>query len=227
MRFRVATVNAQHARSWTRRVDIDQLAAGVRALDADVVGYQEIDKRTPRVRRAHLPAALASATGHTVSFGSAVRLGPWGRYGIAVGIRATGWHAWTVALPTRRGLEPRVAVLANPIVGSIPVVVTVAHLSPDDELAPLQLAEVERLTRAAGPGPHVLLADVNMRESQWRPQLAEWGFDAATTAPTFPSWRPRHRIDIVAVRGGTIVAASTRRLPVSDHRALLADIEVP
>ena len=226
MRVRVATVNVQHGRSWTRRVDVEQLASSIRSLGADVVGYQEIDKHTPRVGHRHLPALLAQATDHTVVFGTAVRLGPVGRYGVALGAPPGSWQAGAVKLPGRRGLEPRIAVVADPVVNGVRIIAVAAHLAPDRQLAPVQLAELDGIAQAAGPPPHVILADVNMAEGAWRPVLARWGFDSAVAAPTFPAARPRHRIDVVAIRGGTVTSAWTRRIAVSDHRALVADLDV-
>ena len=234
----MATLNAQHGRSWTGRVDLEQLAIGAASLEADVIGYQEIDRRTHRVRGANLPALLASATGHEVSFANAVRVGPLGRYGIALGFRpekrpldssdaASTGSPISVALAGRPGVEQRVALLARPSICGVDMVVVVAHLSPHRELGAEQFAELDELARAAGPPPHLVLADLNLSDRIWRESFATWGFAAAAAAPTFPSWQPRHRIDVVAVRGGSIVAAETRRLPVSDHRALVATLDVP
>src|SRR3954452_9259954 len=61
---RIATFNILHGRSLEDgQVDVDRLADSVRALDADAVGLQEVDRAQPRAQGADLTAVAAEAMG--------------------------------------------------------------------------------------------------------------------------------------------------------------------
>jgi endonuclease/exonuclease/phosphatase family metal-dependent hydrolase len=109
--------------------------------------------------------------------------------------------------------------------GEGPSTVATCHLSFVPGVNVGQLRAVCRWLRTL-PGPRVLIGDLNLpgglpaRVSRW-PQLAR--------VPTYPSWRPRVQWDH-ALGDGIDPAAATRvqavGLPVSDHRALLVELEV-
>ena len=61
---RIATFNILHGRSPVDdRVAVERLAAAVKALDADVLGLQEVDRDQPRSMNADLTAVAAEAMG--------------------------------------------------------------------------------------------------------------------------------------------------------------------
>jgi len=61
---RIGTFNILHGRSPADdRVDVERLAAAVKALDADVLGLQEVDRDQPRSLNADLTAVAAEAMG--------------------------------------------------------------------------------------------------------------------------------------------------------------------
>jgi endonuclease/exonuclease/phosphatase family metal-dependent hydrolase len=66
---RLATFNLMNGRSVRDgRVDLDRLRTAVKALDADVVGLQEVDKGQPRSGHADLTAVVADALGASHSY---------------------------------------------------------------------------------------------------------------------------------------------------------------
>jgi endonuclease/exonuclease/phosphatase family metal-dependent hydrolase len=72
--------------------------------------------------------------------------------------------------------------------------------------------------------PLVLMGDLNMG-----PDRAGriTGLQAAASEPTFPVDAPQQQIDHVLVRGALrATGAAAVRLPVSDHRALTAELTV-
>ena len=120
-RVRLATFNILHGRSLVDdRVDVDRFAGAVRALDADVLALQEVDRDQPRSHRADLTAVAAEAAGavdHRFVATLVGEPGVWtaptgehqpGRaaYGIAVVSRypVTAWR--TVLLPAPRTRVP-------------------------------------------------------------------------------------------------------------------------
>lgn len=120
------------------------------------------------------------------------------------------------------------------------IAVAVSHL---DLQARARYAHAAQLLAFLGmqPAPAVLAVDVNERPDgpAWQ-MLATHLVDAGAHSPeggepTFPSWRPRSRIDTIfvdrrlTVRAAGIPAAPARRdlVAASDHLPVLAEIALP
>jgi endonuclease/exonuclease/phosphatase family metal-dependent hydrolase len=252
---RLATFNILHGRSLTDdQVDVDRFAAAITSLDADVLALQEVDREQPRSHHADLTAVAAVAMGAVSHrFVAAIAGTPGATWMAATGQEQPGTAAYGVALLSRYPVrswqvvrlpripftfpmwlpvprkvimvreEPRaavVAVLETPR-GELTVVNT--HLSFVPGWNRLQLRHLRR-DLAAFPGPLVLMGDLNMtpptptKVTGWRSLAAQ---------PTFPLETPDRQLDHVLLRGslGPVTATSAPALPLSDHRALVVDIE--
>ena len=253
--MRLVTFNVLHGRSLEDGlVDLDRFAAAITALDPDVLALQEVDRHQPRSHRADLAAAAAAAMGAVeFRFGAAMTGEPgadWSparhppdsesaAYGVALLSRYPVRRWRSVTLPrirpplaalrsdpprlTLRREENRVAVLADLDTQEGPLVVAATHLSFVPGWAQWQLVRLRRrLARDASPA--VLMGDLNMG-----PRLPARiaGFRLIAAGPTYPTDLPRRRIDHVLVRGdvGDVLSTRTPRLPLSDHRALVVDLD--
>ena len=119
--------------------------------------------------------------------------------------------------------EPRVAVVAD--VETPDGVVTVAntHLSFIDWWNGRQLRRL-MADVADDEQPLVLMGDLNMGLDR---ATRITGLRSAASEPTFPVDDPQQQIDHVLVRGAVrATGAASVRLPVSDHRALTAELTV-
>jgi endonuclease/exonuclease/phosphatase family metal-dependent hydrolase len=215
---RVATWNVEHARRRDGVVDVELTGRIVAALDADVVGLQELDVRARRSDRVDQPAAIATVASRRVEFAAARRLGLLGRYGVALVSRSLIRDVEVVRLPGAG--ERRVALVAH----THGVTVAVTHLSRvrDDSARQLDVVLDHLLAR---PAPYVLLGDLNRREHEVG-RLAERGLTVAGGPPTYPSDAPRLRIDHVAVSADlAITRTGVPSVAVSDHRPLVVDVE--
>ena len=101
--MRLATFNILHGRSLDDgQVDVERLADSVRALDADVVGLQEVDRDQPRSQGADLTAVAAEAMGAVEhQFVAALSGTPGGTWMAATGDEQPGSAAYGVALLSR------------------------------------------------------------------------------------------------------------------------------
>lgn len=122
--------------------------------------------------------------------------------------------------------EPRVAVavVLSTAAGDVTVVTT--HLSFAPWQARRQLHEVVAWTRAL-PRPVVLLGDLNLHG----PTPARLtGLVGSGTAPTYPSHRPRRRLDHVLLDPGgravRLTELGTPRLGGSDHLGVAAELRL-
>jgi endonuclease/exonuclease/phosphatase family metal-dependent hydrolase len=136
---------------------------------------------------------------------------------IVPGGRGAGRGPGVVLLPD----EPRVALAAD--LG--PMVVATTHLSfvPGYNLRQLRqvVAWLARLGRSC-----ILIGDLNVPGP-----IPRWltGWRSLAEVKTFPADRPRLQVDHALARGPTppVQRVDARRLPLSDHRALVLELNSP
>jgi endonuclease/exonuclease/phosphatase family metal-dependent hydrolase len=251
--MRLATFNILSGRSPADdAVDEDRFAGAVASLDADVLGLQEVDRNQPRSRHADLTAIAAEAMGAPEHrFVAALSGTPGATWTAATGEDQPDAAAYGVALLSRYPVlgwqvvrlppvpvpvphrfhgrwrpewvrdEPRVAVVAevDSPAGRVHVVTT--HLSYLRWWNAHQLRVLLRSLRLLH-GPVVLTGDLNMGRDRAE-QLT--GMRPLVTGLTFPADHPTEQIDHLLVTGDLQAASGGPvELPMSDHRALLADL---
>lgn len=251
--MRVATFNALHGRSLADGlVDPARFAAAVGSLDADLLGLQEVDRAQPRSGHADLAALAAGAARHR--FAPALIGTPGGAwraaedgdedlvdepaYGVALisKLPVRDWHVVRLkGAPTKAPIlapgskrvilvqdEPRVLLAAVIDGPGGPMTVATTHLSFLPGWNVWQLRRVSSELRRLPP-PRILLGDLNLPGAV--AGLAS-GWRLLARAPTHPSPDPTVQLDHVLGDGvlPAVTASHTRRLAVSDHRALVVDL---
>lgn len=225
-RVRVVSFNILHGQraDGSGVVDLPRLCRSAAALEPDVLALQEVDVGVPRSGRKDQAAAVGEATGLSVVFGKAARVGGIGKYGNALLARGPITDVEVVALPkSHRNNEPRGAIVAS--VDGIRVCAT--HLSIHRPEVHDQLVAVVDLL-VVRPAPHLLVGDLNLLPEEVLPAVERAGLSLAdVTAPTFPRNDPRIRIDHVAVSNDLhVVDVGVVPTESSDHCALVVDVEI-
>lgn len=251
--MRVATFNILHGSTFPGgQVDVDGLAEAVARLDADVLALQEVDRFQPRSRYADLTRVAAEAMGAVEHrFVAALSGTPGATWMAATGEEQPDAAAYGIALLSRHPVTAwevvRLPTLAVPVPmwfrGSrrpawvrdeprVAVAATVApHRGPPLTVVGTHLTFVHRWNRRqlrtlVGSLPArssaVLAGDLNMDVAT---ATAVSGLRPLATGPTFPADDPREQLDHLL---GTPDLRATRAevvaLPLSDHRALVADL---
>ncbi|WP_217155644.1 endonuclease/exonuclease/phosphatase family protein [[Mycobacterium] fortunisiensis] len=247
--MRLATFNILHGRSvHDGDVDLSRLAAAVAELDADILALQEVDLDQPRSGKADLTAVAADAMNAGYHrFVAAISGTPGATWMAATGREQPGTAAYGIALLSRYPVEnwqvlrlPRIPVRFPMYVSGIrrfriiheePRAAMVARI--DTPLGAMTVAnthlsfvpgwnrvQLRHLLRDVNgfPGPRLLLGDLNTaRPGRWRP---------LGVAPTFPATAPTTQLDHILTDDPDLSSASCAapHLPISDHRALVADI---
>ena len=237
--MRVATFNLLHGRSLGHGgVDVADLRATARQLDADVVALQEVDRGNERSGAVDQTAEVAAALGaEHFRFESTVGE----TYGVGLVSRwpVTSWSVRRFArapvqLPllvpgnglTRIPDEPRAGIAAVLDTPTGPLTVVATHLSfaPGWNVAQLRALATWAITF---PGPRLLLGDFNLPGPVVRAATRRARWAQLARVPTYPSWRPRVQLDHVLAHGideSAVHDVQALRLPVSDHCALVVDL---
>jgi endonuclease/exonuclease/phosphatase family metal-dependent hydrolase len=247
---RIATFNILHGRSMEDgRVDVERLAAAVKALDADVLGLQEVDRDQPRSLGADLTAVAAEAMGATEhQFVAALHGTPGGTWMAATGEEQPGSATYGIALLSRYPVVSWRVVRLPALRATVPMWSTWTHrpfLARDEPRVAVaavlegpfgeftvcnthlsfipgwSAVQLRQLVRSltGTREPLVLIGDLNMQAPQ---ATRLTGMRSIATAPTFPAQAPVRQIDHVLVRGALRATgpAEAIEVPLSDHRAL-------
>jgi len=133
--FRVGTFNIRRAQDARDRVSLRGLARAVAALECDILGLQEVDRRRWRSRLRDESAVAARGMGGRRVFGPARVAGGQGggrtagRYGNALVARGRLHDVEVRPLPDAGVRQPRSATLARVVLDAGPEVsVAVTHL---------------------------------------------------------------------------------------------------
>lgn len=229
--LRFATFNIRHGSDEVGTVRMRMLTRACRELDADVLGLQEVQGGRRRTWYLDQGAVVARATRARHASGPAHHRGLLKTYGNSLVVKGRITDVAVLDLPRAEEREARAAVVARITARGIEVSVAVTHLQHRPKrFAHLRHDAPDQLQRVLDelgerPGPRVLLGDLNLEPDVAGPIFTAAGMTVAEHGPTFPAHQPRRRIDVIAVDGLEIRRAWVAdRSPVSDHRAVVAEV---
>jgi endonuclease/exonuclease/phosphatase family metal-dependent hydrolase len=233
-RLALLTFNIHHAAGQDGRVDLDRLAAEIRASGAEVVGLQEVDRHYgERSGSADQAGELARLLGMHLAFGANVDLAPSApgeprrQYGTALLSRYPIVSSGNTALPVDAGEEPRGLLDALLSVAGTRVRVLTTHLSADDGGERRAQARAVAARVRASAEPVLLLGDLNAATGA--PELDALvgllGETGCGGGPSFPAGTPTTRIDHV-LGEGPFLGCTVLPTASSDHRPVLAGVLV-
>ena len=246
--MRLATFNVLHGRApEDGRVDLDRFAAAVAGLDADVVALQEVDRLQQRSHCADLTAVAAEAMGAVAHRFAPALSGAPGTWRRADEDDAAGTPQYGVALLSRRPVSSWLVVRLPALPGRVPVrfprrrwpvvvrdeprVAVVARLADGLTVAGTHLSfipwwnlvQLHQLVAALPRSePLVLAGDLNLRPPA---AVRTTGLEPLVSGLTYPAPEPVEQIDHVLGRRLRARGGGAVRLPLSDHRALVVDVE--
>lgn len=210
---------------------LEDLAKVLARLDGDVVALQEVQGRENQA------VALAKQLGYAHhAFGATIQKGS-EDYGVALLSRYPIGAVTRIELTDALAFEPRVALLATVRVGGRALRVVCVHA---DVLLPATRANTRDL--AAALKPHVgegllLMGDLNAQPDEKAVRtLTDIGLHDLFAEklplqkwPTYPSDRPRKRIDFFLVDGPLATRAAAPEVPAdtaSDHRPIAVTFDL-
>ncbi len=236
MPFRVATFNIHDAVGRDGVRDPDRIARTIAETDAGMVALQEVSG--PGDRESGRPddfRSLARAFGGHAVEGPAIQDGD-RRYGNLLLSRwpVTDWRVADLAYPAR---EPRSVIVAKVDSPDGPLRVVASHFGLNHRARQAQALMIADLLAESGDMATVLLGDFN----DWLPfspvvrllgRTLGRSFEAQRRVPTFPSRFPLLALDRILVNDRVRLRAvwspaTPLARTASDHRPLVAEIEIP
>lgn len=243
---RVLNWNLHYGVTQDPGLGLGRMADAIRGSGAQVVALQEVSRGWVMGGGADMLTYLEHVTGfRAVAAPAADRqfvnallvdpalLGDDGEFGADEKVVRT-------RLPYGDGPQWRSAVtatlhVAGPSGDDVPVVVTSAHLQHREENTPTRLAQLDVLMAAdiASSPAAIIAGDLNS-EPGWAEidHVTSRGFVSGQDAAgdpshlTFPAWDPQVRIDWIFGRGVTFSEVQVMPDDGSDHRGILADLEI-
>ena len=226
-RLTVATYNVHRCIGTDRRLEPDRVVDVLRALDADVVGLQEVDMQH-RVDGESQLTYIGQSLGMTAVMGPNL-LHHKGHFGNALLTRLPLRAVRRVDLSVER-YEPRGLIDAHLGLGPMEMRVIVTHLGLRSAERRHQVSRLQHALDEHGPRPMVVMGDFN----EWKPtqgalRVLNRRLGASMAPRTFPSRFPLLPLDRIWVWPAhgltrlTVYASQLARV-ASDHLPLLAEI---
>lgn len=228
--LRVATWNIHSGIGSDDRMDLNRVVSVLNAIDADVIGLQEVGWHRPHHFRVNQFAFLRDHTGYEVIEGL-VRDPLRSRFGNALLTRLPAARTKWIDLKVR-GHAPRGAVAAELEGRAGPLRFAVTHLGLNPLEREMQAVRLVKAIRSAESTsvPTLILGDFNMlRASTRASRVLDKRFPTCVGAPTYPSRLPLFSLDRIyasrhwTVRRARVIDTELART-VSDHLPLVAEI---
>lgn len=239
--LRVLTYNIHAGKDTAQLDNLQRVAAVIDTANADIVLLQEIDRRTRRANGADHFDELKRLTRMHGVFGKALDF-QGGDYGIAVlsrwpldSIQVLPLAVDTIRDRTASTHEPRVALHVRIVTPAGPVDVINTHLdagAPGLYRRQELIGALAHMKQKTGQVPLLFGGDLNARPAT--DEILALSFvmtDAFTTCGTgpgesFPAHAPDRRIDYILFQRARCISARVLETQASDHRPLLAIIDI-
>ncbi|HWQ91311.1 MAG TPA: endonuclease/exonuclease/phosphatase family protein [Clostridia bacterium] len=231
--FRVMSYNIHHAEGVDGKLDLERIAALIKAEKADIVALQEVDKGTQRTARRDFPAEFARLTGMTCVFSNNYAF-EGGQYGNAVLTHFPVKHATNTHYKMLRTGEQRGLLQVVLDVHGRELVVMNTHIDhrPDDSERLSNAAEARELFKPYAGKPLIVCGDFNdVPGSRTHQKFAELLLDSWTVAGagnpfTIPADKPSKRIDYIWISKDTALQPVKLWVPrshASDHLPVVGE----
>lgn len=234
--IRIATFNIKHGAYQNKYIGhARKMAEACASLEVDILALQEVDKGVVRSGFYDMARLAARAAGMVPYFAPTLKY-KIGEYGNALLVKGdlllkdhktyeggTRFNLGIGSHAVRLGREPRNAIFARARVKNKEITIVATHLSTQKDYRTEQLGRL-LWGIPSDESPLIVAGDFNMNRKDALPYFTKAGMELIESEPTFPADSPRRSIDHIAIRGLSVQSVRTVEMPISDHRAVIADV---
>jgi endonuclease/exonuclease/phosphatase family metal-dependent hydrolase len=214
---RFVTYNIRHAQGLDGLISTRRIAWTLAALEPDVIGMNEVLHLAGRRDQA---AAVAERLGMAHSFAEAQS---WWVAGGGNAVLTRGRIVEVAEIGLIKGIENRLCLVCTIELDGERFRFASTHLSLGREARRRSIEDL--VVKLPDDLPLVLSGDFNADPTELDPIRAR--LSVADAPPTFPSWRPKTRLDVVAYSAQwREIGVWAARSLASDHLPLIADLEL-
>lgn len=230
--IRVLSYNIRHGEGMDGKIDLERIAAVIRAADPDLVALQEVDRGVRRTNGEDQPARLAELTGMQAVFEKNIDF-QGGEYGNAILSRLPVVSHCNHPLPKMYPSEQRGVLEVRVRAGGRPLMFLATHFDyhPDDSERVASVQTLKKLVDDQSDMPVIVAGDLNSTpESRVIQLMSSFLSDACgpaiTDVLTFPAENAERRIDYIFFSADLRVTEfRVIAEPIaSDHRPILATL---
>ncbi len=232
--IKVLSFNILHGKTTKGDFNLDVLAKLIKNADPDFVAMQEVDYKVNRSKKYDLVTELGWRTKMAPLFARAMPYDG-GEYGEGVLSKLSFLTSRNVGLPYLPGEEPRAALEIVTVLPSNDTIAFVGtHLAHEGEAGRILQAQKINEVFSQNKYPTVLVGDLNAVPGSEPINILEkiWmaSYDKENPAATFPSDKPRKKIDYVMFfpknRWKVLDRKVIKDTIASDHCAYLVTLEL-
>lgn len=234
LRVRVLSYNIHIGIGMDGKLNLARTAEVINRVKPDLVALQEVDRNSKRVGGLDEPAELARLTGMKCAFAKALDV-PGGDYGELILSRYPLKDIRQDVFPSEQRCESRAVVSARVRLGDHGPEVMFAGTHLEHANSAVRLHQAQQLTRVLAqrqPLAAILAGDLNAAPGSpvLKAVCEKWqDATAGKPEPTWPSDKPRNKIDYILYRPAErwrVVSSEVVVEPMaSDHRPVLVVLE--
>lgn len=228
MLVRIATFNLHHGKEKSKRYSRAKMLKDIESLNADIICLQEADVFSFRTVFDNQPKIIAEHLGYFY-VSNRVRFFGLGFQHNAIISKFPIVNSEAIILPTEKSKQNRVALNADIRIEEKDVTLITTHLNTDGSLKNMNLTarnQLKFLVEIYAEKDAVIAGDLNLTSEYVFPIINRAGFSTIDNHATSPAREPKHQIDWIIARGYKLSNFEVSPQLCSDHRALLATLEV-
>ena len=224
--IKIVTFNLHHGKENDVKYSKEKLLDDISSLNGDIICLQEVDKYSIRTKFNNQAKLIANHLGYFVHSSFVRFFGLGFQYNIILS-KFPIEVIKEIVLPNIKGKQRRLATKVKITTDNGPLVLINSHLTSGDIVSGNSIAQTQLKFLLENNSEDIfIIGDLNMLALQVLPNIEKFGFKTLSGYKTSPANNPKNQIDWILTRGYKLNSMRTSEKLCSDHRALIAIINL-